>query len=1189
MAASGSATPPQRQPPLTVVTGNSPLAKRATPITRGVGAVGPRMAEDEFHNFVYALRQKVDDMEGWAQTANEAITDHAERIDETKRSAHAAFKLVHERTEALTMQDNVNERDTREVMRLVEANDIALKASLAAMTAIIDSEVTKLSQTMDTRVRELQAATSAQAAGVQQMTASPSADTSALSAEVAALRALFVQHESIQAHLLDPSVLTARLSAIEQQLAQQSRGVAATAQPTGPGQQDAAGVGQDASFIDRLTQAATGGQQQQQQQRQPPLDPWAEGRARQQQQQQQQVPLWQQQQQQQPQQYNIGFGSSSGFGQSNPGDRLKLDLKLAQIDKHIYSDAAPETWHKEVRTYLIGAHVDVSPFLNWVEAQKNTVITEQMLHDIVPSGIVMMNLDPIQVSRELWSWINLCLTKSTSARQTFHNVQELNGAEVYRRLVTPLGLTQPSITRRGILRDKVQTPSRAKNMITIMDAVKDWETSKLAFHKAGGTQHSDEEERAQLYKILPTDISEDMLSHAHDKATSPLLIEWMRGKSEFLTEHGKRGRDGGIHVADEQHSFEPPPAPYKDENGHIISRYNDYDDYSYYYDDSVDVSTMNDAEALAFVRKGGKGKGKGKGKYGKGYGDRKGFGKGYGSGNAQQPPPKDLNDLKCPNCGGKHGGKPCHLPYKPMNERPCHKCGKPGHISRNCTGQALAIEGGDSAASNGATHFNLDGQAKVCAADSEPARTRGRPFNKTVDSEGFELVRGGYPMGDIPIKQPQISQKAAKCARKLRFSLHSAMLEESEREAHGAVSSLVIAAPAVSAGVIGGQVEPEVPIGLGCDHAAASADSSAPSSCIYTNAYVPTLHKPICAYSPTISTASTHSIAIARPSSKLPSIEFPEFGLGKNKDKGKRQIGQGSVGSGEVKRVVGKGSGSGSGTGVGVGVGVGVNGVGGQLCEKHVCDLNATTSIGIIDRHALQTSAQHNDTQRSTTNDNQPRPQRSPTPRPQRKRSPTTTTTYDHQRSPTTTNDHQRPPTTNDQRRQRPTTTTTTTTTTDSSSSYVENNSSGVVIVPTVISQCELTARIGGGSGPDNGARTAGHQSPAVRVACVHAKEVTLEATQTPPLSDFLDTCASQSVRGDGSANLCRQRPRSTQSLLSIAGSNHWPDASGLIFRSLVLISQLVPLQLSMVKTLIYKRQVSVRSLQLGLRRLRLQ
>ena len=102
---------------------------------------------------------------------NESLNDHASHIDTTKASAHAAFNRVHERTESLQAADARNELDTREVMRLVQVNDDALKASLGSMTAIIDSEVDKLKTTTDTRLRELQAATSAQTAGVQQMVA----------------------------------------------------------------------------------------------------------------------------------------------------------------------------------------------------------------------------------------------------------------------------------------------------------------------------------------------------------------------------------------------------------------------------------------------------------------------------------------------------------------------------------------------------------------------------------------------------------------------------------------------------------------------------------------------------------------------------------------------------------------------------------------------------------------------------------------------------------------------------------------------------------------------------------------------------------------------------------------------------------------------------------------------------------
>ena len=86
----------------------------------------------------------------------------------------------------------------------------------------------------------------------------------------------------------------------------------------------------------------------------------------------------------------------------------------------------------------------------------------------------------------------------------------------------------------------------------------DWNHNKLAFSKAGGTAHSDEDERDQLHKILPAGISHDMLSHAHDQPTAERLVEWMKEKAIFISEYG--GGSGGAHVVDGDASFEPPPS-----------------------------------------------------------------------------------------------------------------------------------------------------------------------------------------------------------------------------------------------------------------------------------------------------------------------------------------------------------------------------------------------------------------------------------------------------------------------------------------------------------------------------------------------------------------------------------------------------------------------------------------------------
>ena len=208
-------------------------------------------------------------------------------------------------------------------------------------------------------------------------------------------------------------------------------------------------------------------------------------------------------------------------------------------------------------------------------------------------------------------------------QRTFHNVEELNGAEVYRRLVVPLGLVAPSITRRNALRDKIQQPIAAKSMTTIMDAVEVYEANMLAFCKAGGTEPADDERRAQLMKLLPANTSMENMQRADEQTTAEELIEWFRRKSIFVSEHG--GKDGGAHITEQV----PPPPPIWTYNG------DDPELQAFYHGDDgppdrecedlteEDVSAMNDTELLAFVRggggfrggtKGGFRKGKGKGK-----------------------------------------------------------------------------------------------------------------------------------------------------------------------------------------------------------------------------------------------------------------------------------------------------------------------------------------------------------------------------------------------------------------------------------------------------------------------------------------------------------------------------------------------------------------------------------------------
>ena len=498
------------------------------------------MNHTQLNEFVYALHNKMESVETWAATVNEAVTDHAERIDIIKASAFSAFTGVKAETDSIRASiataAATAEHDTREVMRIVEANDLALKEKIEALISMMSTEIEKgkseaatavgsLAQTVDTRVREMQ----------QQQGSQPSAGSSTdaqLRAVVEDLHNKFLQHEQNTSHVLDAGATMARFVALETAVSALSaatqQGAPATEErPKDPWHAAARDL---RSRFDAATSGGASGMSFGGEHGKGGGDDggWGKGfgGTAQQQQQQETLPPQQQQQRPAPPTFNMGRFDSA--------ERLRLDVKLARIDKHFYTDAAPETWHQNIRTYMIGVHADMMPFLTWIESHGKREIKWDDLQRCARESEVMMSLDPLQVAHEMWSWLNLTLEKSSSAQRTFRNVGELNGCEVYRRLVTPLGITKPSVTRRGVLRDKVQQPLRAKSMLSVMDAVEAWEENKLVYSKAGGTAHDDEEERAQLYKILPDNISQDMLSHAHDQPTADALIDWMREKETFL-------------------------------------------------------------------------------------------------------------------------------------------------------------------------------------------------------------------------------------------------------------------------------------------------------------------------------------------------------------------------------------------------------------------------------------------------------------------------------------------------------------------------------------------------------------------------------------------------------------------------------------------------------------------------------
>ena len=133
-----------------------------------------------------------------------------------------------------------------------------------------------------------------------------------------------------------------------------------------------------------------------------------------------------------------------------------------------------------------------------------------------------------------------------------------------------------------------------------------------------------------------------MLSHANGQPTAETLVKSMKEKAIFIAEYGSK--DGGAHLADADAEAPPPPPEAPAWSRHLC-HWEEEEEVT-----EEQVARMTDSELLACVRKGGSFKG-GKGRNGK-WG-RKGVSwKGDRAGGGA-PPPRDRNDLRCINCGGK--------------------------------------------------------------------------------------------------------------------------------------------------------------------------------------------------------------------------------------------------------------------------------------------------------------------------------------------------------------------------------------------------------------------------------------------------------------------------------------------------------------------------------------------------------
>ena len=152
-----------------------------------------------------------------------------------------------------------------------------------------------------------------------------------------------------------------------------------------------------------------------------------------------------------------------------------FDEKIAQSIQMQYSDddAKKAHWVKTLRSYLIGRCWEMRQLLLWVESFQKRTITFMDIQALAQEQSYMEDIgfDLMRVCSELWSLLNLNVTGN--GRNKSDAAQELNGLDVWRRIVVPMA--PRTVARRVEMYTSIRSPGRCKHLGEMADHLEAWE------------------------------------------------------------------------------------------------------------------------------------------------------------------------------------------------------------------------------------------------------------------------------------------------------------------------------------------------------------------------------------------------------------------------------------------------------------------------------------------------------------------------------------------------------------------------------------------------------------------------------------------------------------------------------------------------------------------------------------------